>query len=384
MPTLLDRLHLSPRREVPPRKSTFLLFTGIFFTFAPIGSLIAMVMGRPWPWLMGLVCAVVSGSIALGWASAFFLRRYWLLVPVILLQAAGPPLLFTTLWRWGLGAVGSGMGDQGRLLVHAGTALACMVAGFVLINIFIRTEESRITRYRTEVDMAQRIHKRLVPALTISAGSWQVLGRSEPSSEMGGDLIDALQNGDELDVFVADVSGHGVGAGIVMGMVKSAIRMRLRAATTLEGLLTDLNAVVTDLTDPNMFATFACVRAGTKGEIQYALAGHLPILVFRASTGEVIDLPNQHLPLGIESDEVYHAGRCAVGLGDTLLIVTDGLIEVQSPAGKELGLAEFRAAFASCASGPLPDVMERLQMLASSHGKRLDDQSLVLIRRVGA
>ncbi len=82
---------------------------------------------------------------------------------------------------------------------------------------------------------------------------------------MGGDIIDAVCGDHTVDVYLADVSGHGVGAGIVMSMVKGAIRMRLRAGGSLPALAADLNAVLTELTRDDMFATFAAVRASPQG-----------------------------------------------------------------------------------------------------------------------
>jgi serine phosphatase RsbU (regulator of sigma subunit) len=255
-----------------------------------------------------------------------------------------------------------------------------LASGYVFTIRFVRRIESTAARARAELDLAKQIHESVVPPVSLRTSCVEVFGRSDPSSEMGGDLIDAIERRAGVDIYLADVSGHGVGAGIVMGMVKSAIRMCLRNEPPLESLVTDLNAVLTDLTRPNMFATFACLRIPVDGPIQYALAGHLPILHAIASSGEVREIPNQHLPLGITFDEDYLSGTLTASPGDTLAILTDGLTEVQNADGKELGFAAIREAFRANSSRSLPELHDAVVAAARSHGPQLDDQSLILVR----
>ena len=70
-------------------------------------------------------------------------------------------------------------------------------------------------------------------------------------------MLDVVEEGGRTDVFVADVSGHGVRAGVVMGMVKSAIRTRLRAGGAVDEVLRDVNEVIYELTSPELFVTAA-------------------------------------------------------------------------------------------------------------------------------
>ncbi|MCC6229508.1 MAG: serine/threonine-protein phosphatase [Phycisphaerales bacterium] len=192
--------------------------------------------------------------------------------------------------------------------------------------------------------------------------------------------MDAAIAGDRTDIILADVSGHGVGAGIVMGMLKSSARTLLRSSPSVQQLLTDLNVVLSDLTKPNMFATMAIVRLSPGCAFEYGLAGHLPIFHFRAASADVIDHPNQSLPLGIEPDERFEVGASALARGDTLLIITDGLMEVQDASGREFGLAALRDLFNKNATRPLAEVRDVILAAALAHGAQTDDQSLVLIR----
>ncbi|MCK6477378.1 MAG: serine/threonine-protein phosphatase [Phycisphaerales bacterium] len=362
-----------------------LVLAGAFCSFAPLGVLMQMVRVPPGTWSAGMVGVIVSGLIAIGWASVFIFRRFWLLVPLILAQASLPPVIFWSMSRLGVTAIGSGMPDQQRLLFHAVAAVIFIVAGYFLIIRYTELQEREATRSRTELELASQIHRTLVPGIDFASGRLRVVGTSIPSSQMGGDLIDLVIDGQRADVFLADVSGHGVKAGVVMAMVKAAIRMRLRSGHDLSGLLTDLDAVLQQTIDPGMFATFACMRfepAESPGQLRtaFALAGHLPILHFSAVDGRVRDMPNEALPLGVGESELFHEQNMTSSAGDTFLLLTDGLTEIADASGKQLGLGAIRELFRAAGREPPEVIVDRLLTAARSHGAQNDDQTIVVVR----
>jgi len=81
----------------------------------------------------------------------------------------------------------------------------------------------------TEIELASRIQQQLVPPIQATVGSFEAYGVSLPSGTVGGDLIDLIQADGLLCAYVADVAGHGVAAGVMMSMVKTAVRMHFMA-----------------------------------------------------------------------------------------------------------------------------------------------------------
>jgi serine phosphatase RsbU (regulator of sigma subunit) len=244
---------------------------------------------------------------------------------------------------------------------------------------------ARAERHRTEMNLADRIHKNLVPQIAHSSAVIEVFGRSEASTEMGGDLIDLVEHNGAIDLYLADVSGHGVRAGVLMAMVKSAIRTRLldpaAATLPLADAARHLNRLVAQVSEPDMFATFACIRFGPGRRVEYALAGHLPILHI-TTRGEVRELENQSLPLGIDPDEAFDSRTVEVQPGDVLAILTDGLVEAQSADGRQFGMERVRASLAGAADRPLAEVYSALLNAVRAHGVQSDDQTLLLARIV--
>ena len=233
---------------------------------------------------------------------------------------------------------------------------------------------------RTEMALAQRTHRLLVPPLDRRTDRLEVYGLSRASSQVGGDLLDAIDEDASALFCVADVSGHGVAAGTLLSLTKGAMRARLLAAVPLAALVTDLNRVLFDLSAPNMFVTFAGIRFAVPERAEVCLAGHLPILHFRRKTGRVERLPNESVPLGILADAEFRATAVSFDSGDVFAILTDGLTEVENEGGEELGVGGVEQLIGRDLDRPLEEIHQSVMVAVEQHGRQLDDQTLLLIR----
>lgn len=353
------------------------LLAAIFCTFAAFGLVLALM--RPAnrdPWWALALWAALSGLFACGWALSFMWRR-WLMAVVIGAQIVAPPALgmyVGVLWRF-----------DGRMTAIGASVIALVVLGFTLYAWYLHRETERRLRLETELDLAQRIHSALAPPIDLRTPALHVYGRSDASERMGGDMIDAVVREGATDVCLADVSGHGVGAGVVMTMLKAAWRARLGRADGLAETLDDLNLALEQLTESHMFATMACLRFGARGAsggvgFEYALAGHPPALRIDGATGETHTLDNEHLPLGVVASERYGVRTGSAAPGDVFALYSDGLTESMNDRAEQFGVEGVRAALARAHALPL-DAMHRAVLdAARAHGPITDDQSLLLVR----
>lgn len=365
-----------------PSASVLMFYFGVFLLFAPLPLLVASRIGPERGLGVTLFWLVYSGLIAVAWAAA---RTAWKpLLPVAIALTMGISLSWAFRWPRFLAMpmVAPGFDGVGIVLI--------LIAAYVVFVIFISGEGVRTLRMQAELSLARQIHETLAPRISMHSDRLEVLARSDASAEMGGDLIDLVERADGgVDIFLADVSGHGVKAGVVMGMVKSAIRMRLLNADgrpdSLGALLTDLNRVVCQVGSPEMFVTIACMRIDRVGRsMEYAMAGHPPILHFRAGAQEGIErLENGHLPLGVTDADIYSSKTVACKPGDTFVLYTDGLTEASNTSGRQLGQSGFERLAASHARKPLGEMFDAILIDVRTHsGKaaRGDDQTLMLVR----
>jgi hypothetical protein len=267
-----------------------------------------------------------------------------------------------------------------RMTIDALGCVAALSFGFVCFMTFVRREGSRYLRAHTEIDLARTIHRNLVPSIGCRSERFEFYGASAPSGEVGGDLVDLVHDDQNWIGYVADVSGHGVAAGVVMGMFKSAARMRLSSPVGVDALFTDLNRVLFDLKSPNMFITCACVRHCNSGRIEFGLAGHLPILHFRINTRTVDELSVGHFPVGMFEESTYRCGQAHVEPGDLLVLLSDGLTEVFNPDDEEFGLERLKQVVIEHSGNPLQQLFDAVFTRVRAHGPQLDDQTLLLVR----
>ncbi len=245
---------------------------------------------------------------------------------------------------------------------------------------FIDDQGKTAIRLMAEMSLARNIHDTLVSPVSFTNDRIEALGISCPSTEMGGDLIDVVDHGETTDLFLADVSGHGVGAGIVMAMVKSSIRMGLRKREGLSELLEDVNEVLEATTSRELYATLACLRIDPAGRVEYALAGHHHIAHYRALASEVRRLDHRNFPLGLLDGRTYSTDTVAPEPGDLLAVYTDGLNETTNASDTELGHEAIEQTVADLAARPLGEIHQAVFDLVETHGEQSDDRTLLLVR----
>jgi serine phosphatase RsbU (regulator of sigma subunit) len=206
---------------------------------------------------------------------------------------------------------------------------------------------------------------------------------SVASGDVGGDLVDLVETSSGWTAFVSDVSGHGVGSGLLMGVIKSSARTELRHEGGLDRLLNTLNAVVFHLKDPRMFATFAGLQFQGGRNLQFAVAGHLPILHYRAADSTLAELTTPQVAVAMFDDRRFIASTISCSPGDLFVIVTDGITEVFDRHDREFGFEQVKAIIGACARESLDVIEHRLMVATRTHGAQLDDQTLLLVRVEG-
>jgi hypothetical protein len=146
--------------------------------------------------------------------------------------------------------------------------------------------------------------------------------------------------------------------------------------------LDDVHAVLMPLKRSNTFVTVACVRGGAGDQVECAVAGHLPIL--RARNGVVEEVTSPQLAVGMFEGTTFCSSSVKCQPGDLFALLTDGLVEVFDGERRELGLDWAKGVLASSDHQPLPAIAGRVLADARAHGKQLDDQTLLLIRRTAS
>jgi Stage II sporulation protein E (SpoIIE) len=267
-----------------------------------------------------------------------------------------------------------------RVLFDAIGILVGIAFGIRFLLIFAGTEGVASVRMQTELSLAHGIQATLVPTVSFQNTSFELYGKSIPSTEMGGDLIDVIASDGGLVAYVADASGHGLTAGQLMGILKSAMRLAVQFRQMPVAALESVDRVLPDLKEREMFATLALLRFDGSSEAEYALAGHPPILHYRHGSRDTARLSMEQLPLGLIPGGSYASQRVIYSPRDLFLMVTDGITEVANARDEEFGLTRLQELLAQHATRALPEIWDLIMREVQQYGLQQDDQSLLLLR----
>lgn len=203
------------------------------------------------------------------------------------------------------------------------------------------------SRIREEVALGARIQQDLLPLSHYSFNGITVDAGISTSSEIGGDFFDYFVIGeDRLGLLIADVSGHGVQAGMVTTAAKASLHTLLSlGVTTPAGLLAGMNDAILATARQSLLMTclIACIDPG-ENTLTVANAGHNFPYIFRDGAKEPQMLETAvGFPLGFEREYAYPETCTSFGLGDALFIYTDGIVECENEEGEELGYERLPA-----------------------------------------
>jgi len=230
-----------------------------------------------------------------------------------------------------------------------------------------------------------RVQRSILPHHPPPVRGLDIAVHYEPSETAGGDYYDFRQFDDgNLGIVIADVSGHGPAAAVVMAMLRTVLstnRLENRPAQTV---VQETNRFLCDGMRNGMFVTalFVAIDPAT-GNVRYANAGHPPPRL-RAADGTVRCVGEEGgPPLGIMTNLNVGGGTFRLEPGETLLAYTDGLFEARDARGAMLGIEGLDEALAQV-DGSAEAILERVIGRVRAHEagrKRADDQCAIVVRR---
>ncbi|HEX5042210.1 MAG TPA: SpoIIE family protein phosphatase [Candidatus Polarisedimenticolaceae bacterium] len=266
-----------------------------------------------------------------------------------------------------------------KLLASLGTLASAFIRNGELL-----AEVRRADARRRDDAIAREVHQGLLPRSDPTVPGLDVAGGCLAAGNVGGDYYGWLPDAPgSLGLVVADVSGHGVGAAMVMAAAKGALRAEWRATRSPAALLAGANTLlVQDLSDADLFVTAFVARLSAR-HLVGSSAGHPPALLVRAC-GEVVSLGSGGPALGVVEDAVYDVQEVELGGGDVLVVYTDGLVEARGPGRRALDAEGLVAAVRSAPALSASDLRLRILDAAATHraGAPLQDDVTLVVARV--
>jgi len=272
-----------------------------------------------------------------------------------------------------------------NLLINCSGALALLVT-VVVAGLGFRSYAHG--KYMEEqLEIAGQVQSELLPPLTEKYVGVHLATEYTPAEQVGGDFYDVFRLKDErIALVMGDVSGKGVPAALLMGVIHGAVRSSLwsESPSRHESESQQLNRLLCERASGERYASmFWCYHDPIAHTLSYVNAGHCPPLFTRKS-GSKVEISRLHVGgpvLGVLPNARYEQGTVQVSTGDLLLMYSDGLVEATNPHGEEYGEVRLRELLATLTEKSADEIRRViLASLAAFSGTRglRDDLTIVV------
>jgi len=260
-------------------------------------------------------------------------------------------------------------------------------AGVAIQRQMLLQEYADKQRIQRELNIARSIQQGLLPREQPTVAGYDIAGWNQPADETGGDSFDFLPLTDgNLAIALADATGHGIGAALIMAETRALFRATVRQTRDLQRVMTEINDLLCmDLPDGKFNTAFFGFLDPSEHTVRFLSAGQGPILVYTAATDDVRELETHGLPLGIMPEAEYDATTTLqLAPGDMLVLLTDGFYEWDRPDGEQFGTERIADAIRRHHALPGAEfirVVYRAVVEFSAGTRQGDDLTAVIIRR---
>ncbi len=238
---------------------------------------------------------------------------------------------------------------------------------------------------KKELNRAAQIQKDLLPRQNPACENFEIAGLNIPCEQVGGDYFDFIPiDPGRLGIIIADVSGKGISAALLMASLRAALHVEIRPQIKIDDMACRLNDFVHQSAAVNRFITFFFCELELKtGALRYINAGHNPPILIKRG-GEICRLEPGGFCLGMFPSVVYEASEVCLGAGDTVVLYTDGVTDSRNTENHEFGEENLIALVKKNIKQPADKIVDKVsaELSAFTAGARpFDDMTLIIIKR---
>jgi len=268
-----------------------------------------------------------------------------------------------------------------RLLTLLSNLAAVKIENARLIDKAIEQE-----KMEKELALAARIQKDFLPRENPVCEKFDIAGTNIPCHQVGGDYYDFIPvDQNRLAVIVADVSGKGISAALLMASLRAALYSEIHPRVEICGMAAKLNDFVHRSSSPNMFITFFLEELDLNaGKFRYINAGHNPPILIRKN-GKVERLESCGFCLGMFPAVPYELKEACFNPGDSAVFFTDGITESRNKNNEEYGEERLIGFLKKNIKHPASKVVEKIcaELASFSAGlPPLDDMTFIIVKRI--
>lgn len=199
-------------------------------------------------------------------------------------------------------------------------------------------------RMSSELEIASSIQRSIMPDKSPNVPNLEVVAKTRPAVEVGGDSFDFIQRENATYFYVGDVTGHGAPAALVMMMVNTLLHTYSEMYSSVYDIVVNTNKILKPRIKAAMFMTMVMLKWDHQtSKMTYVGAGHEHLLIYRNATGQIESKPAGGVALGMVPDNSKLVKELEINLddGDMVIIYTDGITEAKNDKGEMFGLEKL-------------------------------------------
>jgi len=240
--------------------------------------------------------------------------------------------------------------------------LASQVA-IIIEKVMLHEELIEKKRLQGQLEVARQVQLELLPPTDPGLPGYDISAYNFPTEEVSGDYYDWVRiYADEIAIVIADVSGKGVPAAILMAFLRASLRAATHIGYATNISMAKVNYLLWESIERNQFVTaFHGILDASNKTLSFSNAGHNPPLLIKAD-GETRFIHHGEQPLGMFPQTRYHEYHLLIEPGDILVLYTDGATEAQNSMGVEFGRERLVEAVKEYYDRPARELIASLQM----------------------
>ena len=240
--------------------------------------------------------------------------------------------------------------------------LASQVA-IIIEKVMLHEQLIEKKRLEGQLEVARQVQLELLPPKDPQVRGYDISAYNFPTEEVSGDYYDWVRiYDDEIGIVIADVSGKGVPAAILMAFLRASLRAATHIGYATNISMAKVNYLLYESIERNQFVTaFHGILDASNKTLSYSNAGHNPPLLLKAN-GQSSFIYYGEQPLGMFPRTRYHENHLLIEPGDIFVLYTDGATEAQSPSGEEFGRERLEEAVKEHCTKPARELIASLQM----------------------
>jgi serine phosphatase RsbU (regulator of sigma subunit) len=239
-------------------------------------------------------------------------------------------------------------------------------------------------RLDAELEIATQIQHRLFPAKIPVIESYDLSAFNRSCTEVGGDYFDVINVDGGVGIAIADVSGKGIGAAMLMSNLQAMLQIRAGEFADPSELIECMNIDLISRMGEGQFITmFYLALNPEEGRIRYCNAGHNPPYLLRKN-GDIVDLKVSGMPLGILPDLKYETSEIEIATGDVLLLYSDGITECMDGGDDMFGEDRLKEVLKQAAGGDAHGIRGAIFSAVDTFRQDepySDDMTLIVLKR---